>query len=90
MTMSERRFDRDGKLLTGEEPEERESLSSMLERRRADALAKEEAEKRADQVADIKERLTRPIEAQDLQRKLGGETTGAIDRFFSDDDGDLN
>jgi hypothetical protein len=88
--MTERRFDRDGKLLTDEEPETKMSLSDLLDKRRADALAKEEDEKRADQLDALRERLSGPVTAQDLQRKAGGADSGVIDAFFTDADGDFN
>jgi hypothetical protein len=57
----------------------------LLDKKRADALAKEAAAERADQVADIKERLSGPVTAADLERKVGGPDTDVIDKFFSDD-----
>lgn len=69
-----------------EEEEKRETLGEMLDRRRADALAKEEAEKRADQLDALGEQMKRPIKASDLQSKPGGNGPGLIDRFFSNDD----
>jgi hypothetical protein len=87
MTKFEERRDNELKQIAEEEEEETKmSLSEMLDKRRADALAKEEAAERADQMDALDKQFRGPIKAQDLQRKLGGETTSPIDRFFSNDD----
>lgn len=80
--MTEQRRDKDGELI--EEIEPTETLSQMLDRKRADALQAEADAERADQMDAIGEQLKRPITARDLRRKVGGETTGAIDKFFSE------
>ena len=86
--MTERRYDKDGEAI--EEIEPTETLSQMLDRKRADALQAEAEAERADRLDALGEQLKRPVTGRDLRRKVGGETTGAIDRFFSNDDADLN
>ena len=80
----EQRHDNELEQIEDEQDEPRQSLSDLLDRRRADALAAEEAAERADKLDAIDKQLKRPVTAQDLQRKVGGETTGAIDKFFSE------
>jgi hypothetical protein len=79
-----RRRDNELRPTEDEQDETPETLSQMLDRKRADALAAEEDEKRADQMDALDAQMKRPITAQDLQRKIGGETTGVIDKFFSE------
>ena len=83
----ERRYDIHSRSIDSEdaEPEKRESLSDMLDRKRKDALAKEAAEEQAKKLDALDERLKRPLEARDLEHKLGGDAPSTIDNFFSDD-----
>ena len=83
----ERRYDIHSRSIDSEdaEPEKRESLSDMLDKKRKDALAKEAAEEQSKKLDAIDEQLNRPLTARDLQHKTGGTDTGIIDAFFSDD-----
>jgi hypothetical protein len=83
MSKPERRYDVDSSQIE-DQPETKKSISEMLEERRLDELEKKLQEDRADQLDAIDEQLKRPVTARDLQRKLGGETTGVIDKFFSE------
>ena len=58
--MTEQRYDKDGEQIEDAEPEKRESLSDMLNKKRAAALAKEEAAEQAKKLDALDERLNRP------------------------------
>ena len=68
-----------------ERDEPRQSLSDLLDKKRADALAKEAAEEQAKKLDALDEKLNRPFTAGDLEHKTGGPDTDVIDNFFADD-----
>lgn len=82
----ERRHDKDAEEIEDAAPSKRESLSDMLDKKRADALRAEAEAERADKLGEIDERLNRPLTARDLQHKLGGDAPSTIDKFFTESD----
>lgn len=81
----EQRHDNELELIEDEQDKPRQSLSDLLDRKRAAALAAEAEAERADQMDALDDRLNLPITARDLHRKPGGPDTDVIDRFFADD-----
>ena len=81
----EQRHDNELEQIEDEQDEPRQSLSDLLDRRRADALAKEADEEQAKKLDALDAQMKRPVIASDLEHKPGGNTPSRIDTFFSDD-----